>query len=92
MWGKVPCPRIQHDSRDQTYSDLSYCNELLRKVNRIFLLLTKHAFPSDLLVFQLKINKPFPSSLCLCFKTNPNAKSFTCKSVLLTSPFKLIFI
>ena len=33
-------------------------------------------------------NRPFPSSLCLCFKTSPSAKPFTCKSVLLTSSFK----
>ena len=59
MWNKVPCPRIQHDCRDQAYSDLSCCDELIKKVNGIFLLLTKNAFPSDLLVFQLEINRSF---------------------------------
>ena len=33
-------------------------------------------------------NRPFPSSLCLCFKTRQSAKPFICKSVLRTRPFK----
>ena len=38
----------------------------------------------------LVVNRPFPSSLCLCFKMSPSAKPFIRNSFLLTSPFKCI--
>ena len=80
--------------RNKTANQILYiiaemiCSVWTVENNFLIYLFSYYGTITHMLNFCTPPNRPFPSSLCPCFKTSPSAKPFIWKSVVLTNPFK----